>query len=69
MDKSLAVYVEKFILTEAVQNKELVYYPPQTVLFLLQERNIYVNKMYLIRMYERLGIVFRNGLWTRDLIK
>jgi len=38
-------------------------------LFLLQERNIYVNKMYLIRMYERLGIVFRNGLWTRDLIK
>jgi len=67
MKKSLADEVEKFVLTEAVQNKELVYYPPNTVMKLLQERNICVNKMYLIRMYARLNIIFRNGLWTKEL--
>jgi len=59
--------VRNFILAEAVQTDKLVYSPPLCVVNQLADRGITVSKMYVVRMYARLGIVFQNGLWVKSV--
>lgn len=68
-NKTISEYVKNFIERDGCQNTELTYFPPNYVRELLLDKNIEVNKMYIVRMYAELGIVWddKRRCWTKKL--
>jgi len=70
--KTISEKVIEFIETEALAVNEIRYFPPEYVRdLLMSKRQIVVNKMYIVRMYARMGIVYddQKHAWLRNLKK